>query len=122
MRVLDGGEVLPAELDDLDFEAEGELAAALNEAFIKLQDQAAGVRLRPDLRQSDPARDRAMRTELQACLERIVKASPWAEASGSDVRHLALALSFGRFLLPGRNRRHPVTVLLTTRRGSCSLL
>ena len=40
MRVLDGGEVLPAELNDLDFEAEGELAAALNEAFIKLQEFA----------------------------------------------------------------------------------
>jgi hypothetical protein len=72
MRVLDGGEVLPAELDDLDFEAEGELAAALNEAFIKLQEFAYDR----DLRQSDPARDRAMRAELPACLERIVKASP----------------------------------------------
>jgi hypothetical protein len=72
MRVLGGGEVLPAELDDLDFEAEGELAAALNEAFIKLREFAYDR----DLRQSDPARDRAMRAELQACLDRIVQASP----------------------------------------------
>jgi hypothetical protein len=72
MRVLHGGEVLPAELNDLDFEAEGELAAAVNEAFIKLQELAYDR----DLRQSDPARHRAMRAELQACLERIVRASP----------------------------------------------
>jgi hypothetical protein len=43
MRVLGGGEVLPAELNDLDFEAEGELEAAHNEAL----HQAAGIRLRP---------------------------------------------------------------------------
>ena len=72
MRVLDGGEVLPAELNDLEFEAEGELEAALNDAFIKLQEFAYDR----DLRQSDPARDRAMRAELQGCLDRIVKASP----------------------------------------------
>ena len=63
---------LPAELNDLDFEAEGELAAAVNEAFIKLQEFAYDR----DLRQSDPARDRAMRAELQACLARIVIGSP----------------------------------------------
>jgi hypothetical protein len=72
MRVLGGGEVLPAELNDLEFEAEGELAAAVNEAFIKLQEFVCDR----DLRQSDPARDRTMRAELQACLEQIVKASP----------------------------------------------
>lgn len=72
MRVLDGGEVLPAELNDLDFEAEGELEAALNDAFIKLQEFAYDR----DLRLSDPARDRGMRAELQDCLDRIVKASP----------------------------------------------
>ena len=48
------------------------LAAALNEAFIKLQEFAYDR----DLRQSDPARDRAMRAELQGCLDRIVQASP----------------------------------------------
>ena len=72
MRVLGGGEVLPTELNDLEFEAEGKLAVALNEAFIKLQEFAYDR----DLRQSDPARDRAMRAELQGCLERIVQASP----------------------------------------------
>jgi hypothetical protein len=51
MRVLDGGEVLPAELNDLDFEAEGELEAVLNAAFIKLQEFAYDR----ELRQSEPA-------------------------------------------------------------------
>jgi hypothetical protein len=40
MRVRDGGEVLPAELKDVVFEADGELAAALSAAFIKLQEFA----------------------------------------------------------------------------------
>ena len=40
MRVLDGGEVLFAELDDLVFEADGELETAIDAAFIKLQEFA----------------------------------------------------------------------------------
>ena len=62
--------VLPAELNDLEFEAEGKLEVALDAAFIKLQELAY------DLKQSDPAHDRALRAELQGCLDRIVKAIP----------------------------------------------
>jgi hypothetical protein len=40
MRVLGGGEVLPSELEDLVFEADGELEAALSAAFITLQEFA----------------------------------------------------------------------------------
>lgn len=36
MRVLDRAEIDEAEVLDLDFEAEGELKTALNEAYIKL--------------------------------------------------------------------------------------
>jgi len=36
MRVLDGAEVSQDDVLDLEFEAEGELLAALNEAYIKL--------------------------------------------------------------------------------------
>jgi hypothetical protein len=37
MRVLDGGEVSHEELDELGFEADGELETALNEAYVKLR-------------------------------------------------------------------------------------
>src|SRR5258708_24030989 len=36
MRVLDGAEISQDDVLDLEFEAEGELLAALNEAYIKL--------------------------------------------------------------------------------------
>jgi hypothetical protein len=36
MRVLDNAEITEGEVLDLDFEAEGELLAALNDAYIKL--------------------------------------------------------------------------------------
>jgi len=40
MRVLGGGEVSHKELDDLGFEADGELETALNEAYVKLREFA----------------------------------------------------------------------------------
>jgi hypothetical protein len=55
MRVLGGGEVLPSELEDLVFEADGEIEAALSAAFIRLQEFAYDR----DLRRNDPALDRA---------------------------------------------------------------
>jgi hypothetical protein len=68
MRALGGAEVSHAELDDLGFEAEGELQTALNEAYVKLREFAHD---RP-LRASDCELDRRMRSALQACLDRIV--------------------------------------------------
>lgn len=69
MRVLDGGEVSQAELTDLSYDAEGELQTALTEAYIKLLEFAHDR----DLRSRDQGADRAMRTQLKACLDRIVE-------------------------------------------------
>jgi hypothetical protein len=70
MRVLDGEEVTQAEVEELGFEGEGDVQAALNDAYITLlqfvHDHAA--------RQKDRAADAAMRESLQACLDRIVAA------------------------------------------------
>jgi hypothetical protein len=70
MHVLDGGEVSVQEVDDLGFEADGELEAALNEAYVQLREFAHDRGLRVD----DPKRDREMRAALQECLDRIVRA------------------------------------------------
>lgn len=70
MRVLDGAEVSQAELADLSFAAHGEVRAALLEAYIKLLEFAHDR----DLRERDAGADRAMRAELEACLDRIVEA------------------------------------------------
>lgn len=77
MRVLDGGEISDDELDNLGFEADGELEAVLNEAYVKLREFAndRGLRL------SDPERDRSMRSELQDRLDNIVKACDQAKSA-----------------------------------------
>ena len=71
MWVLGGDEVLHEELDDLAFEADGELETALNEAYVKMREFANDR----DLRLNDPKTDRSMRSQLQDCLDNIVKAS-----------------------------------------------
>ncbi len=68
MRILGGGEMSRDELEDLGFEADGELQAALNAAYIKLLEFVHDR----DVRRSDPEVDRAMRSALQECLDRIV--------------------------------------------------
>jgi len=77
MRVLDGGEVSQAELADLNFAADGELRAALTEAYIKLLEFAHDR----DVRCRDAAADRAMRAELLTCLDHIsgAKCTGWSE-------------------------------------------
>jgi hypothetical protein len=79
MRVLDGGEVTQAEVEDLGFEGEGEVQAALNDAYIKLL-QFVHDR---DKRLSDDDADRAMRANLQACLDHIVAACDREARAGS---------------------------------------
>lgn len=69
--VLDGAEITHEELDDLAFEADGELETALNEAHVKLR-EFANDRI---LRLSDPRRDQQVRSELKDCLDNIVRAS-----------------------------------------------
>jgi len=68
MRVLDGAEISESELADLGFEAEGELATAVEEACLRLGEFAEAL----DVRRDDPDIDRRMRAELQACLDAIV--------------------------------------------------
>jgi len=70
MRVLRGGEVPLAELRDLSIVTECELRAALLDAHVSLLEFAR----HHDLRRHDAAADRAMRAELEMCLERIVEA------------------------------------------------
>jgi hypothetical protein len=70
MRVLDGEEVTQTEVEGLGFEGEGEVQAALNDAYIKLLEFVHGR----DKRSNDGAADRAMRQSLQACLDKIVAA------------------------------------------------
>jgi hypothetical protein len=70
MRALDGEEITQADVEDLGFEGEGDVQAALNDAYIKLL-QFVHDR---DARRNDAAADRAMRQGLQASLDRIVAA------------------------------------------------
>jgi hypothetical protein len=76
MRVLDGGEISHEELDDLAFEADGELETAPNEAYVKLREFANDR----DVRLNDLKLDRNMRSELRGCLDKIVKACDLANA------------------------------------------
>ena len=70
MRVLKGGEVSPAELMSLSLATESELRAALLDAYVGLLEFAQ----HRDQRRRDAAADRAMRAELETCLERIADA------------------------------------------------
>jgi len=50
MRVLDGAEISESELADLDFEAEGELATAVDEAYLRLGEFAEALDVRQAIR------------------------------------------------------------------------
>jgi hypothetical protein len=69
MRVLNGGTVSRADVEDLSFDATGELQAALNDAFIKLLEFAF------DCDNGKTAPDAATIADLQVCLDRIVRAA-----------------------------------------------
>jgi hypothetical protein len=83
MRALDGGEVSYDDLDDLGFEADGEIETTLNKAYVKPREFANDRKLRLN----GPKVDRDMRTALQDCLDKIVgacdHASPWAVGDAS---------------------------------------
>jgi hypothetical protein len=68
MCVLGGGELSQDELNDLGFEAEGELQTALNEAYIALMEFVCDR----DMRVNDRELDRKARSALQGCLDKIV--------------------------------------------------
>ena len=69
MRVLDGGEISQHEVEDLAFEAEGDLQTALNEAYIKLMEFAYDR----DARLGDQQYDEEMRSKLEQSLAEIVR-------------------------------------------------
>jgi len=69
MRVLDHAEITEAELLDLEFEAEGEVQAALDDAYIKLLEFVHDR----ELRRADPDLDKSERAMLQDALDRIVQ-------------------------------------------------
>jgi hypothetical protein len=70
MRILGGGDVSLDQLEELSFEADGELQRALNEAYIKLMEFAYDR----ELRLADQTLDRKMRSALQKYLDQIVAA------------------------------------------------
>jgi len=69
MRVIGGGEATREEVEELTFDADGDLRTATNEAFLKLMEFAYDR----DERSKDAARDTAMRRELQAVLDELVR-------------------------------------------------
>lgn len=80
MRVLDGGEISHEDLDDLGFEADGEIETALNEAYVKLREFANDR----EVRLNDPKIDQDMRLALQDCLDNIVSACDRASRAASQ--------------------------------------
>jgi hypothetical protein len=82
MRVLNGAEVTQDDILDLEFEADGELIAALNEAYIKLLEFAHDR----DRRRDDRELDQSAREALQGALDKIVRLSEPATAASASVR------------------------------------
>ena len=68
-RVLDNAEIAEAEVLELDFDAEGELLVALNEAYIKLLEFVHDR----DLRRATAELDSKEREALQDSLNKIVR-------------------------------------------------
>ena len=69
MRVIGGGETTRDEVENLMFDADGDLGIAVNEGFLKLMEFAYDR----DARMKDVARDSVMRAELQLALDEIVR-------------------------------------------------
>lgn len=69
MRVLDGAEISEDDVLELEFDADGELLAALDEAYVKLLEFAHDR----DARLSDNRLDQSARGALHEVLGRIVR-------------------------------------------------
>jgi hypothetical protein len=82
MRVLGGEKISRREVEDLAFEANGELQLALNRAYIKLLEFAydcdAGLR--------GQSLTDEMRAELQHCLREIVRCADPSLTNGNEVK------------------------------------
>jgi hypothetical protein len=85
MRVLDHAEIAEAEVLDLEFEAEGELLATLNDTYIKLLEFVHDR----DLRRANPDLDRKQRSVLKSSLNTIVQLcdSDRGRPKGSPIVH-----------------------------------
>jgi hypothetical protein len=79
MRVLGGEEITQSDVEDLGFEGEGDVQAALNAAYIKLLEFVHDR----NARQRDHALDRTMRGGLQRHLDQIAVACDREEQSSS---------------------------------------
>jgi hypothetical protein len=77
MRVLGGGEITRQEVEDLTFDATGDLQLALNAAYIQLLEFAYDC----DARRDDRKLDNEMRLALQSALYEIVRLSDPAASS-----------------------------------------
>lgn len=69
MRVLDGGIISRAEVEDLAFDATGDLRIALDEAFIKLLEFAY------DCESGKKKASAELLSDLQASLDKVVRAA-----------------------------------------------
>ena len=69
MRVLGGGEIRREEVEDLAFDADGDLLQALNEAYLRLLEFAHDR----DVRWIDLQHDRDIRARLEEALNEIVR-------------------------------------------------
>ena len=84
MRVLGGDEISCGEVEDLAFEATGELQDALNEAYIKLLQFAFDH----DERKTDPKYHAEMRAALERSLDEIIRLSESAPKIDRKSSHL----------------------------------
>lgn len=71
MRCVGGGETTYEEVEELMFDADGELDIAVSGGFLTLMEFAFDR----DERMKDPAKDAAMRVDLQHALDAIVRAA-----------------------------------------------
>jgi hypothetical protein len=69
MRVLDGGTISRAEVEDLAFDATGDLQIALDEAFIKLLEFAY------DCEKGEKKASVELLSDLQTSLDNVVRAA-----------------------------------------------
>ena len=69
MRCVGGGETTHEEVEELMFDADGALGMAVNGGFLALMEFAFDR----DERMRDPAKDAAMRADLQHALDEIVR-------------------------------------------------
>jgi hypothetical protein len=80
MRVLDGQKISRGEVEDLAFEADGELQIALNEAYIRLLELAYDC----DAGLDNQTLSAEMRAALQQSLDEIIRCSEQLLSRGHE--------------------------------------